>query len=174
MTSTEEFVEFAETHVAALRRMAFLLCGNWHTAEDLAQTALAKVFVSWRKIRRQDAVYAYATRTLINCYLAHRRLKRSGEVLRSWLPEAPGRGPVARDTDDAARRAGHVPAKLPGGGGAALLGGPECGPGGGHARLLAGRREEPERPRARQAAGGARGCRWTRPAQRAHRNGDPR
>jgi DNA-directed RNA polymerase specialized sigma24 family protein len=42
--------------------MAFLLCGDWHTAEDLAQTALAKVFVSWRKIRRQDAVHAYATR----------------------------------------------------------------------------------------------------------------
>ena len=87
MTSAEEFSEFAETTSPRLRRMAFLLCGDWHTAEDLAQTALAKVFVSWRKIRRQDAVHAYATRTLVNTYLADRRLKRNGEVLRSWLPE---------------------------------------------------------------------------------------
>ena len=87
MTSAEEFAEFAEAMSPRLRRMAFLLCGDWHTAEDLAQTALAKVFVSWRKIRRQDAVYAYATRTLVNTYLAHKRLKSSGEVLSGWLPE---------------------------------------------------------------------------------------
>jgi RNA polymerase sigma-70 factor (sigma-E family) len=87
VTSAEEFAEFAEAASPRLRRMAFLLCGDWHTAEDLAQTALAKVFVSWRKIRRQDAVHAYATRTLLNTYLAHKRLKSSGEVLSGWLPE---------------------------------------------------------------------------------------
>jgi RNA polymerase sigma-70 factor (sigma-E family) len=89
VTSTEEFAEFAETTSPRLRRMAFLLCGDWHTAEDLAQTALAKVFVSWRKIRRQDAVHAYATRTLVNTYLAHKRLKSNSEVLSGWLPERP-------------------------------------------------------------------------------------
>ena len=54
MTSAEEFAEFAEVMSPRLRRTAFLLCGDWHTAEDLAQTALARVFVSWRKIRRQN------------------------------------------------------------------------------------------------------------------------
>lgn len=58
MASAEEFVEFAEVMPLRLRRTAFLLCGDWHTAEDLAQTARAKVFVSWRRIRRQDAVHA--------------------------------------------------------------------------------------------------------------------
>ena len=87
MTSAEEFAEFAEATSPRLRRMTFLLCGDWHTAEDLTQTALAKVFVSWRKIRRQDAVHAYATRTLVNTYLAHKRLKSNGEVLSGWLPE---------------------------------------------------------------------------------------
>jgi len=94
VTSAEEFAEFAETMSPRLRRMAFLLCGDWHTAEDLAQTALAKVFVSWRKIRRQDAAHAYATRTLVNTYLADRRLKRNGEVLRSWLPEPLAEAPA--------------------------------------------------------------------------------
>ena len=88
MTPDEEFAEFAETASPQLRRTAFLLCGNWHTAEDLVQTTLTKVFVSWRKIRRRDAVRAYAARTLVNTYLADKRSKRSTEravvVLRYW------------------------------------------------------------------------------------------
>jgi RNA polymerase sigma-70 factor (sigma-E family) len=67
--------------------MAFLLCGDWHASEDLVQTTLAKVFVSWRKIRRQDAGHAYASRTLVNTYLADKRLRRSEEILTSRPPE---------------------------------------------------------------------------------------
>ncbi len=90
VTSQEtEFVEFAAASAPKLRRAAFLLCGDWHTAEDLAQTALAKVFVSWRRVRRQDAVYAYATRVLVNSYLADRRLRRSTEILTGELPDGP-------------------------------------------------------------------------------------
>ena len=90
MTSHEqEFAEFAEASAPRLRRAAFLLCGDWHTAEDLAQTALAKVFVSWRKVRRQDAAHAYATRTLVNSYLAEKRLQRSTEIITDQLPDCP-------------------------------------------------------------------------------------
>jgi RNA polymerase sigma-70 factor (sigma-E family) len=89
MTASDEFVEFAAAASLRLRRTAFLLCGNWHTAEDLAQTTLASVFVSWRRIRRPDAAYSYATKTLVNTYLADRRLKRAGEVLTGQLPERP-------------------------------------------------------------------------------------
>ncbi len=98
MRFAEEFVEFAEAASPRLRRTAFLLCGDWHTAEDLVQTALTRVFLAWRKIRRQDAVYAYATRTLMNCYLADRRLKRPVEVLTDQLPDtaAAGSAPETR------------------------------------------------------------------------------
>ena len=41
-----ELIEFAEVASPRLRRMAFPLCGDWHAAEDLAQTALAQVYVS--------------------------------------------------------------------------------------------------------------------------------
>lgn len=87
MTAAEEFAEFAEAASPRLRRTAFLLCGDWHTAEDLAQATLEKMFASWRRIRRHDAVHAYATRTLANTYLAHRRLKRTGELVTGWFPE---------------------------------------------------------------------------------------
>jgi RNA polymerase sigma-70 factor (sigma-E family) len=87
VTSAEGFVEFVEAVYPQLRRTAFLLCGDWGNAEDLAQTALEKVFVSWHKIRQQDSVHAYTHRTLVNSYLAHKRLKRTGELLTAWFPE---------------------------------------------------------------------------------------
>jgi RNA polymerase sigma-70 factor (sigma-E family) len=85
--SAEEFAEFAAAASPRLRRMAFLLCGDWHSAEDLVQTTLAKMFVSWRKIRRREAEHAYASRTLVNTYLADKRLKRNQEILTSNVPE---------------------------------------------------------------------------------------
>jgi DNA-directed RNA polymerase specialized sigma24 family protein len=66
VTPAEEFIEFAAVTSPRLRRTAFLLCGDWHTAEDLAQTTLTKVFGSWRRISRKDAADAYAARTLVN------------------------------------------------------------------------------------------------------------
>jgi RNA polymerase sigma-70 factor (sigma-E family) len=86
-SSTEEFTEFAVGAAPRLRRTAFLLCGDWHGAEDLTQATLTKMFVSWRRINRQDAVYAYASRTLVNTYLADRRRPRSRELPAAWLPE---------------------------------------------------------------------------------------
>jgi RNA polymerase sigma-70 factor (sigma-E family) len=85
--SAEEFAEFAAAASPRLRRMAFLLCGDWHSAEDLVQTTLAKMFVSWRKIRRREAEHSYANRTLVNTYLADKRLKRNQEILTSNVPE---------------------------------------------------------------------------------------
>ena len=85
MTAVDDFTEFATAASPRLRRTAFLLCGDWHTAEDLAQTTLAKMFVSWRRVSQLDAVHAYATRTLVNSYLASRRRKRAAELLLSRL-----------------------------------------------------------------------------------------
>ena len=86
-SAEEEFVEFADAASLQLRRTAFLLCGDWHTAEDLAQTTLAKMFVSWRKVKRRGAEHSYANRILVNIYLDGKRLKRSGEILTDRFPD---------------------------------------------------------------------------------------
>jgi len=93
VSTAEEFTEFAVGAGPRLRRTAFLLCGDWHTAEDLTQTTLARMFVSWRRIRKQDAVYGYASRTLVNAFLSDRR--RGQELLTGWLPERPDLAAVA-------------------------------------------------------------------------------
>jgi RNA polymerase sigma-70 factor (sigma-E family) len=86
-TGDDEFVRFAEAAFPRLRRTAFLLCGDWHAAEDLAQVTLTKVFASWHRIVRNDSAGAYATRTLLNAYLADSRRKRHTEVLAGNVPE---------------------------------------------------------------------------------------
>ncbi len=57
-SAEDEFTSFAEAASPRLVATAYLLCGDWNTAEDLTQTALAKVFASWHRISRQDAVLA--------------------------------------------------------------------------------------------------------------------
>jgi RNA polymerase sigma-70 factor (sigma-E family) len=87
VTSADGFTEFATAAAPRLRRTAFLLSGDWHTAEDLVQTTLTKMFVSWRRVSQMDALLPYATRALVNTYLAGRRRRRAAELLLSKFPE---------------------------------------------------------------------------------------
>jgi RNA polymerase sigma-70 factor (sigma-E family) len=63
--SEREFREYVEASRAALLRMAFLTCGDWHHAEDAVQTALVKLFGAWDRTRR-ETVDAYARRIVAN------------------------------------------------------------------------------------------------------------
>ena len=74
-----EFEEFAHLRGRHLFRTALLLCGDWHLAEDLTQTALAKAYAAWGSVRRADSPEAYARGILVRSYLSHRRLRRSSE-----------------------------------------------------------------------------------------------
>jgi hypothetical protein len=49
----EEFSAFVQTRRTGLVRSACLLtAGDTHLAEDLVQTALARLYVAWPKVRR--------------------------------------------------------------------------------------------------------------------------
>ena len=47
-----------------LRRCAYLLCGDWHLAEDLVQNTLVKMYGAWPRIQHTDRPVSYARRTL--------------------------------------------------------------------------------------------------------------
>ena len=87
MECPEEFTKFAAAEMARLRRTAYLLCGDWHAAEDLTQIALTKTLLAWRRISRHANAHAYAHRTLVNAYLGQRRTRKSSEVPMDRLPE---------------------------------------------------------------------------------------
>ncbi len=74
------FTEFATALTPRLFRKALLLCGDWHLAEDLVQTTLAKLYVHWSKVERSAIPEAYAQRSLTNAFLSHKRIRRNAEL----------------------------------------------------------------------------------------------
>ncbi|MGC4111000.1 MAG: SigE family RNA polymerase sigma factor [Nocardioides sp.] len=83
----EEFVAFTAAHRADLLRTATLLCaGDSATAEDLVQTTLTRLYLSWRHVRVAQSRLAYARASLTNAYIdemrrAHRRRETYPESL---------------------------------------------------------------------------------------------
>jgi RNA polymerase sigma-70 factor (sigma-E family) len=74
-----EFDEFAHAAWPKLHRSAYLLTGDHHLAEDLAQTALERTYAKWRTVRRDDAL-AYCRRVLVNLNVDRIRRRRFFEV----------------------------------------------------------------------------------------------
>ena len=60
----DQFSAYVAARRATLRRTAYLLCGDWHTAEDLVQIALVKLYVAWPRIHTDGAEDAYARRII--------------------------------------------------------------------------------------------------------------
>jgi RNA polymerase sigma-70 factor (sigma-E family) len=87
MTDDEQFVEFAGAHAERLRTTAFMLCRDWHLAQDLTQTALTKLFLSWRRASESDNLVAYAQKILLRVFLDHRRRRSSSESASEVLHE---------------------------------------------------------------------------------------
>lgn len=65
--------EFAAVQLRALQRPAYLLCGDWHTAQDLVQTTLVKMYGAWSRLGPDVDRHAYARRVLVNAYISQRR-----------------------------------------------------------------------------------------------------
>lgn len=63
-----EFTEYLRARSAWLTRVGFLLCGDWHRADDLAQNAAVRLYRHWHRASRATSIDAYARRILINVY----------------------------------------------------------------------------------------------------------
>ena len=77
----EEFVAYYSARAAQLRSTAYLLCGDWHLAEDLTQVAFTKLYRAWPRIERHDTIDQYARQVLLRTFLDERR--------RPWRRENP-------------------------------------------------------------------------------------
>ncbi len=94
------YVEFVRTRSGALYRLAMLLTGgDHHLAEDLLQAALAKAYVSWRRVREPAAAEAYVRRILVNVAVSRSRSASTNEMPTEVLPDVAG-----RDATDVADR----------------------------------------------------------------------
>jgi RNA polymerase sigma-70 factor (sigma-E family) len=78
MTETD-FEEFVSLRTDGLLRLAYLLCGDAHTAEDLVQEALLRCHRRWERVARVASPDAYVRRIVVNQHLSWRRRRSSTE-----------------------------------------------------------------------------------------------
>ncbi len=107
ITTRHEFTEYFAARRDSVRRTAYLLCGDWHWADDLAQITFVRLAGAWDRVRDPAALDAFTRTCLMRVYLAEsRRLWRRRE--RS-AADPPDQG-VADHTDGVAARMGVVAA----------------------------------------------------------------
>ncbi|HZO67843.1 MAG TPA: SigE family RNA polymerase sigma factor [Kribbellaceae bacterium] len=93
------FDELVASSGRRLLRLALMLSGNLHTAEDLLQTVLARAYRHWDRVAAADRPEAYLRRMVVNEFLSWRRRLTSQEVPVAELLDTAG------DDDSSARQA---------------------------------------------------------------------
>lgn len=83
------YVEFVTTRRDQLRHIAYGMCGDWHKADDLVQTALVKLYVAWPRVTHRGAEDAYARKILLNVAIDASRRPSRRESPTDTLPEHP-------------------------------------------------------------------------------------
>ncbi|MGW4497071.1 SigE family RNA polymerase sigma factor [Micromonospora sp. NPDC004336] len=87
--SEQEYVDYVTARIPALRRLAYLLAGDEHRADDLVQQTITTLYVKWRRARAADRIDAYVRTMLVRTYLSERRLAWARVRLFRETPEPP-------------------------------------------------------------------------------------
>jgi RNA polymerase sigma-70 factor (sigma-E family) len=77
----DDFVAYYRARADILRNTAYVLCGDWHLAQDLTQLTFAKLYRAWSRIERREVLDQYARQVLLRTFLDERR--------RPWRREFP-------------------------------------------------------------------------------------
>ena len=71
--SDAAYTEYVAAKLPWLRRVAYLLCQDWHRADDLLQTTITKLYIHWPKTDRIRNLDGYVRTILVNTFLAEQR-----------------------------------------------------------------------------------------------------
>jgi RNA polymerase sigma-70 factor (sigma-E family) len=88
------FVDYVAARQVHLRRVAYAICGDWHRADDLLQTALTKLYVAWPRVCGKGTEDAYVRQIMVRANIDEHRRPWRRERATDELPET-----VARDRD---------------------------------------------------------------------------
>ncbi|MFD9700026.1 SigE family RNA polymerase sigma factor [Lentzea sp. NPDC059081] len=81
-----------------MRFTAFLMCGNWHEAEDVLQAAFLKLYLAGPKLADHSGIEGYLQQIVVRTFLAERRRVRwRREKLTDAPPESLYSMPGAED-----------------------------------------------------------------------------
>jgi RNA polymerase sigma factor (sigma-70 family) len=88
MRNEDQFRAYVDSRLESLRRTAYLLCRDWHLADDLVAVTIGKLYRHWRRVSEADNVDAYARGVLTNAWLDElRKPWRRRERVTDDLPD---------------------------------------------------------------------------------------
>ncbi|MER5648761.1 SigE family RNA polymerase sigma factor [Streptosporangium sp. NPDC002524] len=96
-----DFADFVRHRGDHHLRTAVLLTGNWHTAEDLLQSCLGKLYRVWHQLDTSSEPDAYLRRILVNTHRSWWRARWRREIPRADLPDLPAPGDGLGDGGEA-------------------------------------------------------------------------
>ena len=94
-----DFVAFAEACRPALRRTAYLMCGDWERAADFTQEALIRVYVAWPRLSQEHGLRTYARKAVVSVAIEQARKRSSREVPATDLGDRPVEDAAERVVD---------------------------------------------------------------------------
>jgi len=101
-----QFPEFFASQYGRLRRLGFLLTGDWGEGDELAQETLVRIYWRWSLVCRQEHPEAYARKVLVNRHRSLlRRLRLEARHAGRDRAEASDLGPREDGTQGPAMRA---------------------------------------------------------------------
>ena len=87
MEAEESFRAYVSGRLAALSRMAYLLCGDRHAAEDLVQVTLARVARHWERVVAGGDPDPYVRRVMVSQHVSLWRRRRRQVHVSEQLPD---------------------------------------------------------------------------------------
>jgi RNA polymerase sigma-70 factor (sigma-E family) len=81
------FREYVTARMESMRRLAYLLCHDWHTADDLVSMSIAKLYRHFPRVRDDVRIDGYVRRILLRVWLDERRRPWRREEPTEVLPE---------------------------------------------------------------------------------------
>ncbi len=95
-----QFADYVTARRATVRRTAYLLCGDWHQADDLTQTAFVKLYGSWHRVRDRAALDSYVRTCLLRATVDESRRPWRRERAVDAVPDTPAPSDIASTVAD--------------------------------------------------------------------------
>jgi RNA polymerase sigma-70 factor (sigma-E family) len=111
---TDAYREYVSGRLDQLRRTAYLLCGDWHMADDLVSIALVRLLRHWRRVSTMENIDAYVRRTMLRAWLDERRRPWRREQATGAFPERPDERDPPNQIVDRLTILAHLAALPPG------------------------------------------------------------
>ncbi|MFG2038441.1 SigE family RNA polymerase sigma factor [Dactylosporangium sp. NPDC048998] len=82
-----QYVEYVNGRLPGLHKLAYVLCGDGHRADDLVQQTITRLYVRWRRISEVEHLDQYVRTMLVRAYVDEKRRPWARTALVADLPD---------------------------------------------------------------------------------------